>query len=86
MSGKPCVACGRPGEAHHFGDMGDGRGTGHKASDQKLIPLCNDHHREVETLGRKKFEMKYHVDFDKTSDRFHFLYEERVYGISRESY
>ena len=77
VSGKPCVVDGVPGEAHHFGDMYDGRGVGHKATDQKLVPLCHSHHREVEKLGRAGFEQKYGVNFDVTSDRLHLLYKER---------
>jgi hypothetical protein len=89
VSGKPCVVCGRPGEAHHFGGQSDGRGMGHKASDQKLVPLCNDgttmsHHREAEKLGRDKFEARYGLDFEVISGRLHELYNERKdrYGSS----
>ena len=77
VSGKPCIVHGSPGEAHHYGDMTDGRGTGHKASDQKLVPVCHACHREVEKLGRKKFESRYGVDFDAVSQRLHELFDER---------
>ncbi|MFH0989915.1 MAG: hypothetical protein V1799_07860 [bacterium] len=77
VSGKPCIVDGMPGQAHHYGNQSDGRGTGHKATDQKLVPLCVDHHREVERLGRKKFEKKHAVDFDSFSKLYHILYAER---------
>ena len=80
ITGKPCVACGVPGEAHHYGGQQDGRGTGHKATDQKLVPLCHLHHREVERFGRCKFEAKYQVDFDQTSNRYHAIYQEKNHG------
>ena len=28
ISGKPCIVCGRPGEAHHYGGMAEGRCLG----------------------------------------------------------
>jgi hypothetical protein len=83
VSGKPCVVCGHPGEAHHYGGLKDGRGTGHKGSDLKLVPLCNQvmpatsHHREVERLGREKFEQKYGLDFDSIGSRLFQLFRER---------
>lgn len=81
VSGKPCIVCGRPGEAHHFGGLQDGRGAGHKASDQKLVPLCNSgsvsHHRMIERLGRKEFERVYCVNLEKCSERLHIVFEER---------
>ncbi len=80
VSGKPCIVCGRPGQAHHYGGQAEGRGTTHKASDQFLVPLCDgegSHHREVERLGREKFEIKYGVDFDAQSRLLHHLYNER---------
>ncbi len=79
VSGKPCIVHGRSGEAHHYGNMTDGRGTGHKATDQKLVPVCQSCHREVEKLGRQGFEAKYGVDFDKKSDQLHELFNEREY-------
>ena len=85
VSGKPCVVCGRPGQAHHYGNQCDGRGTGHKASDQKLVPLCEDHHREVERFGRKKFEIKNGVDFDANNERLHELAKEKkIYGVNEQ--
>lgn len=77
VSGKPCIVHGSPGEAHHYGDMTDGRGTGHKGTDPKLVPVCQRCHREVEKLGRKKFEKKHGVDFDSANERLHELFDER---------
>ena len=80
VSGKPCIVCGRPGQAHHYGGQAEGRGMTHKASDQFLVPLCDfegSHHREVEKLGREKFEIKYGVNFDVHSEMLHKLYDER---------
>jgi hypothetical protein len=81
VSGKPCLACGRPGQAHHYGGQADGRGTGHKATDQKLVPLCVDHHREVERFGKEKFEEMYSLSFDTTNELLHQLAKEKnIYG------
>ncbi len=77
VSGKPCIVHGSPGQSHHYGDMTDGRGTTHKATDQKLVPVCEACHREVERLGREGFEKKHNVDFDKINERLHELFDER---------
>lgn len=77
VSGKPCCVCGSPAEAHHYGGMRDGRGVGHKASDQKLVPLCHCHHREVERMGREKFEKKYGIQFDSINKHYHLIFGER---------
>ena len=77
VSGKPCIVHGSPGEAHHYGDMTDGRGTGHKATDQKLVPVCQLCHRAVERLGREGFEKQYGVSFDAVNERLHKLFDER---------
>ncbi len=79
VTGKPCIVHGSPGEAHHYGDMTDGRGTGHKATDQNLVPVCQQCHREVEKVGRARFEEKHRVDFDKISETLHRLFNEREY-------
>jgi hypothetical protein len=82
VSGKPCLVCGRPGEAHHYGGQKDGRGLGYKCSDQRLVPLCHVHHREVERLGRRMFELRYGLEFEKEDHRLHQLFNERekLYG------
>lgn len=84
VSGKPCLVCGRHGQAHHYGNQSDGRGTGHKATDQKLVPLCADHHREVEKLGREQFEQIHGLDFDANNERLHELAKEKkIYGFDK---
>ena len=55
---KPCALCGSsPVEAHHLLKPWQGfRGTGLKAGDQNLMPLCPYHHRELHMRGD---EMEY---------------------------
>ena len=81
VSGKPCIVCGRPGEAHHYGGVAGGRCLGRKASDQYLVPLCNSgpvsHHREIEKLGREEFERVYNVNIEEYSRRLHEIFKER---------
>jgi hypothetical protein len=53
-----CCACGcRPVEAHHL--LRDVvRGTGLKAGDNWVIPLCSSHHRELHANGDERAFLK----------------------------
>ncbi len=56
----PCLACNRsPSEAHHTKKAG----TGLKGDDTRAVPLCTEHHREHDNLGRETFQKKYGLDF-----------------------
>ena len=49
------------GEVHHAGSYG--KGTGQKCSDHQTIPICRKHHYEHDSIGKKKFQEKYDIDF-----------------------
>ena len=47
----PCVVCGmRPVEVHHLKHL-QPRARGLKVSDEFTVPLCPEHHREVEAAS-----------------------------------
>lgn len=63
-SQKCCVAgCSARGlsEAHHIRTAATA-GTSKKPGDDKTVPLCRDHHRELHRNGARTFEEKYRVD------------------------
>ena len=44
----PCCVCGRPAdEAHHVTGVGHMGGTGTKAPDWAVMPICRKHHDEL---------------------------------------
>lgn len=49
----PCCICGDPTtvEAHH---PRYGTGMGRKADDDKAMPLCGRHHRELHAMGNER--------------------------------
>ena len=67
----PCCACGVSGETiadHHIRKLG----TGIKCSDYETVPVCYDHHQEVER-SREAFEHFYMLDLKEEAER---LYKE----------
>ena len=46
-------------EAHHTNTRGAG------GSDYKAIPLCVLHHADIDNLGKKTFQNRYFMSFDK---------------------
>jgi hypothetical protein len=42
--------------------MGGRRGENQKGSDYSAIPLCREHHSELESVGRTAFEAKYRTN------------------------
>lgn len=54
----PCCVCGRPADdPHHINRAGKGMGT--KQADCFVIPLCREHHDEIERVGSKSWEGRY---------------------------
>ena len=59
----PCLICGKPGEPHHLEAVGMGRNRNRELKEHyTTIPLCRNHHIEIETVGLKAFETKYNVN------------------------
>lgn len=60
-----CEVCGRPAEAAHTGTGGKGI----KASDATCIPLCRTHHSEQHAIGKRTFEQRYSLDYQRINIR-----------------
>ena len=63
----PCLACGVSDETiadHHIHKLGKGI----KCSDYETVPVCYDHHQEVEK-SREDFERKYSIDLKEEAER-----------------
>ena len=59
----PCVVCSAPppSDPHHPRGAKWGTGTGLKAGDDKVIPLCRMCHDEYHRLGRDTWEARYNT-------------------------
>ena len=60
----PCLICGDIAEPHHMRRMIPTElkgGTGLKPYDTMCIPLCREHHNDIEE-GYEKFEHDYKID------------------------
>lgn len=55
FQGRPCVVCGKPGNAHHI----KSKGSSGNDTKNNLICLCFTHHREVHDTGKLTFYNKY---------------------------
>ena len=63
----PCLACSVSDETiadHHIHKLG----TGIKCSDYETVPVCYDHHQEVEK-SREDFERRYGLDLKEEAER-----------------
>lgn len=59
----PCIICGKPAESHHLQAVGMGRDRKRDlVCHYTVIPLCRDHHIEVETKGTARFTEKYNIN------------------------
>ena len=60
---KRCCICGQPAELHHSEQaVGMGRNREEIIHEgMKVLPLCRVHHTEAHTVGKVKFQSKYHL-------------------------
>lgn len=66
ISSLPCCICGHRGWwAHHVKSVGSGG-----LDKGNLVPLCVEHHTEVEKGGRKTFENRYGVSLQEMAKTF----------------
>lgn len=77
---KKCCVCGKPAELHHVDHVGMGRDRDEIIHEgMRAMPLCREHHAEVDMIGQQSFEEKYHlthgIELDKTLCR--------IYGLKR---
>jgi hypothetical protein len=60
---KKCAVCGKKAELHHYDRVGMGRNRNEINHIGMLAEaVCRDHHREIDTIGQKAFDEKYHLE------------------------
>lgn len=70
---RRCAICGKKADIHEYDRVGAGRNRNdiHHLG-QRVQPLCRIHHRELDDIGQKSFDKKYHltwVRLDETACR-----------------
>ena len=68
---KKCCVCGKSADLHHVDRVGMGRDRTEIIHEgMKVLPLCREHHQEVDNMGDTAFYAKYHlidgIPLDKT--------------------
>ena len=59
---KKCCICGRYADLHHVDRVGMGRDRTEIVHEgMKALPLCREHHQEVDQIGDTAFYDKYHI-------------------------
>ena len=53
VRGEPCLICFKEGEAHHI-MYAEPRGVGLKVGDNRVVPLCHEHHMSIHHYGNEK--------------------------------
>lgn len=62
VANRTCAICGMRAEIHEYDRVGMGRNRKKIYHDgQRVQPLCRKHHREVDDIGQKTFDEKYHM-------------------------
>ncbi len=60
---KKCAVCGKKAELHHVDRVGMGNDrTKIQHLGRRCLPLCREHHMEIDHLGDDGFLQKYHLD------------------------
>ena len=58
-----CLVCGLQGEPHHLKAIGMGRNRKREMLEHyTAIPLCRDHHIEIESIGVERFNSLHRID------------------------
>ena len=67
---KKCCVCGRPAQCHHVDTVGMGRNRNRIIHEGlELMPLCEEHHGEMHTIGIEAFFEKYHINHGIPADK-----------------
>lgn len=62
---RKCCVCGKKSDLHHVQRVGAGRNRDEIIHEgMRVLPLCRDHHIEVDQLGDRAFYEKYHLESD----------------------
>jgi len=79
IRGYVCLVCPLPGEAHHLIAVGSGADRSRQmARHYTAIPLCREHHREIESEGEAVFEEKHGCDIHLMALKFFMEYVEPI--------
>ena len=63
LRNKVCCICGTKADLHHVETVGMGRNRSEIVHEgMRVLPLCRTHHTEAHTLGKIRFNEKYHLD------------------------
>lgn len=59
---KKCCVCGKKAELHHVDRVGMGNNRNEITHEgRRALPLCREHHIEVDHLGDEAFCARYHI-------------------------
>lgn len=59
---KKCAVCGKKAELHHYDRVGMGNNRNEiNHIGMRAMAVCREHHREIDTIGQRVFDEKYHL-------------------------
>lgn len=59
---KKCCICGRKADLHHVDRVGMGRNRNEIIHEgMEVMPVCREHHQEIDAIGQDSFNEKYHI-------------------------
>lgn len=67
---KKCCICGKKADLHHVDRVGIGRNRNtiiHEG--MEVMPVCREHHQEIDNIGQDSFNRKYHIPGGITADK-----------------
>ena len=69
VANRRCAVCGAKADIHEYDRVGNGRNRSKiHHTDQRVQPLCRKHHNEVDNIGQKSFDEKYHITWIELDD------------------
>lgn len=81
---KKCCVCGRKAELHHVDRVGMGNNRNEIVHEgRRCLPLCREHHTEVDHLGDVRLCERYHVTPVKIDERIIKTYRLRTKGAEK---
>ena len=81
---KKCCVCGKKAELHHVDRVGMGNNRNEIVHEgRECLPLCREHHTEVDHLGDERLCERYHVTPVKIDERIIKTYRLRTKGAEK---
>ena len=75
---KKCCVCGKKAELHHVDRVGMGNNRNEIVHEgRRCLPLCREHHIEIDHLGDVRFCERYHIEPVEIDDKIAKLYRLR---------